>query len=39
MSDTQAGRLTAIMKKINLEDQTEARGYRKMRLPLKEITW
>jgi hypothetical protein len=29
MSDAQlTGRLTAIMKKINLEDQTEARGYR-----------
>ena len=29
MSDSQlTGRLTAIMKKINLEDQTEARGYR-----------
>jgi len=29
MSDPQlTGRLTAIMKKINLEDQTEARGYR-----------
>ena len=33
MSDTQvAGRLTAIMKKINLEDQTEARGYRKIEI-------
>ncbi len=29
MSDSQlTGRLTAIMKKINLEDQSEARGYR-----------
>lgn len=29
MSDPQlTGRLTAIMKKINLEDQSEARGYR-----------
>ncbi len=29
MSDSQlTGRLTGIMKKINLEDQTEARGYR-----------
>lgn len=29
MSDPQmTGRLTAVMKKINLEDQTEARGYR-----------
>ena len=29
MSDPQlTGRLTGIMKKINLEDQTEARGYR-----------
>ncbi len=29
MSDAQmTGRLTAVMKKINLEDQTEARGYR-----------
>lgn len=29
MSDTQlTGRLTGIMKKINLEDQSEARGYR-----------
>ena len=29
MSDPQlTGRLTAIMKKINLEDQTESRGYR-----------
>lgn len=33
MSDTQvAGRLTAIMKKINLEDMTEARGYRKIEI-------
>jgi len=33
MTDTQvAGRLTAIMKKINLEDQTEARGYRKIEI-------
>lgn len=29
MSDSQvAGRITSIMKKINIEDQTEARGYR-----------
>jgi hypothetical protein len=29
MSDSRmTGRLTSIMKKINLEDQTEARGYR-----------
>lgn len=29
MADSQlTGRLTVIMKKINLEDQTEARGYR-----------
>ena len=33
MSDTQAtGRLTSIMKKINLEDGTEARGYRKIEI-------
>lgn len=31
MSDSQVtGRLTSIMKKINLEDQTEARGYRRI---------
>ena len=33
MADSQAtGRLTAVMKKINLEDQTEARGYRKIEI-------
>jgi hypothetical protein len=33
MSDSQVtGRLTSIMKKINLEDQTEARGYRKIEI-------
>lgn len=33
MSDSQlTGRLTAIMKKINLEDQTEARGERKVEI-------
>ncbi len=33
MSDSQlTGRLTSIMKKINLEDQTEARGYRKIEI-------
>ncbi len=33
MSDTQVtGRLTSIMKKINLEDGTEARGYRKIEI-------
>ena len=33
MADSQVtGRLTSIMKKINLEDQTEARGYRKIEI-------
>jgi hypothetical protein len=33
MSDCQVtGRLTSIMKKINLKDQTEARGYRKIEI-------
>jgi hypothetical protein len=33
MADTQVtGRLTSIMKKINLEDGTEARGYRKIEI-------
>jgi hypothetical protein len=33
MADSQlTGRLTAIMKKINLEDQTEARGYRAIQI-------
>ena len=33
ISDSQVtGRLTSIMKKINLEDQTEARGYRKIEI-------
>jgi hypothetical protein len=33
MADPQVtGRLTAVMKKINLEDQTEARGYRKIEI-------
>ena len=33
MADSQlTGRLTSIMKKINLEDQTEARGYRKIEI-------
>jgi hypothetical protein len=36
MSDSQlTGRLTAIMKKINLEDQTEARGYRAILITAK----
>jgi len=36
MSDAQlTGRLTAIMKKINLEDQTEARGYRAILVSLQ----
>ena len=33
MADSQVtGRLTSVMKKINLEDQTEARGYRKIEI-------
>jgi hypothetical protein len=33
MADSQlTGRLTSVMKKINLEDQTEARGYRKIEI-------
>ena len=33
MADSQVtGRLTSIMKKINLEDQTEARGYRRIEI-------
>ena len=33
MADSQVtGRLTSIMKKINLEDQTEARGYQKIEI-------
>jgi hypothetical protein len=33
MSDSKVtGRLTSIMKKINLEDQTEARGYRRIEI-------
>jgi hypothetical protein len=37
MSDSQVtGRLTSIMKKINLEDQTEARGYRKIEISTQQ---
>jgi hypothetical protein len=37
MSDSQVtGRLTSIMKKINLEDQTEARGYRKIEITTQQ---
>ena len=41
MSDPQlTGRLTAIMKKINLEDQSEARGYRAVFDPVRNSnTW
>lgn len=36
MADSQlTGRLTAIMKKINLEDQTEARGYRAIEISIQ----
>ena len=31
------GRLTSIMKKINLEDGTEARGYRKVEVSTQKI--
>ena len=38
MADSQVtGRLTSIMKKINLEDQTEARGYRKIEITSQRI--
>ena len=40
MSDPQlTGRLTGIVKKINLEDQTEARGYRAILVSTQEAKW